>query len=109
MDPMQATGWSTLRRAKLTRMQNSPFLKNITVTPEERETLKREPQGTGIWQAERHKRLTASNFGLVCRRRSTTSCKTQVHKIFYETLQTKAMHYGRVTEDDARNKLAEGR
>ena len=51
--------------------------------------------------------LTASNFGIICRMRPTTSCATIVKNILYPVaIDTAAMKYGRDQEEIARKELS---
>ncbi|CAI6377633.1 unnamed protein product [Macrosiphum euphorbiae] len=59
------------------------------------------------WRAERMIRLTASNFGRVCKMRRNTSCKNIVHSILYLTFNSKSVQYGRDMEDEAKTKFEE--
>ncbi|KYM96447.1 hypothetical protein ALC62_12895 [Cyphomyrmex costatus] len=62
---------------------------------------------SGRWFSLRDKRLTASNFGPICRMRPTTSCAATVKNILYPPLvDTAAMKYGRDREEVAKNQLA---
>jgi len=59
------------------------------------------------WVSLRREMLTASNFGVVCRMRPTTSCAITVKNILYPALiDTVAMKYGRDQEEIARKELA---
>lgn len=71
----------------------------------ERETT--DQSESELWLSLRRDMLTASNFGIVCRMRSTTSCATTVKNILYPpSIDTAAMKYGRDREEVARKELA---
>lgn len=60
------------------------------------------------WYTERKKRLTASNFGDVCKMRASTSCQKKVYSLLYRpNTTTKEMTYGVEMERLARNKYEE--
>ncbi|XP_026284115.1 uncharacterized protein LOC113210361 [Frankliniella occidentalis] len=61
-------------------------------------------QNSWEWLTERRLRLTASNFGPVCRRSKLLSVKILVHHLLYTdpTNKTKAMEHGSATERTAR-------
>ncbi|KYN12747.1 hypothetical protein ALC57_15072, partial [Trachymyrmex cornetzi] len=62
---------------------------------------------SGRWFSLRDKRLTASNFGPICRMRPTTSCAATVRNILYPPLvDTAAMKYDRDREEVAKEQLA---
>ena len=64
------------------------------------------PQGTPQWMFERRLRLTASFFGLVCKRLVHSSCRVPVHEILYKGgKKTPAMKHGSSTEDIAKANL----
>ena len=59
-----------------------------------------------LWHSLRREMLTASNFGTVCRMRSTTSCGTIVKNILFPPfIDTVAMKYGRENEQIAKEDL----
>ena len=60
-----------------------------------------------IWREERRKLLTASNFGIICNKLPTTSCRNIVKKILYSSIDTPGMKYGRMHESDAIKDLEE--
>nr|XP_042913257.1 uncharacterized protein LOC122273253 [Parasteatoda tepidariorum] len=62
-------------------------------------------QNSARWMLERKKRLTASNFGVVCNKLPTTKCDTIIKKLLYFDLSTEAMRYGKRHEVDAINAL----
>jgi len=60
-----------------------------------------------LWLSLRREMLTASNFGTICRMRSTTSCATTVKAILYPPLiDNAAIKYGRENEEIAKKELA---
>ncbi|KYN21748.1 hypothetical protein ALC57_05874, partial [Trachymyrmex cornetzi] len=60
-----------------------------------------------LWKVTRNGMLTASNFGIVCRMRSTTSCATTVKNILFPPfIDTAAIKYGRDMEEMAKQDLA---
>lgn len=60
------------------------------------------------WFQERKLRLTASNFGKICKMRKNTSCKNTVYSMLYAAIpHAKSLQYGRVMEITARKKTEE--
>ena len=63
----------------------------------------RNQSDSGIWYHHRRIRLTASNFGMIAKRRPTTPIANAVKTLLYtKGANTKAMRWGRTHEDDAR-------
>jgi len=59
-----------------------------------------------LWQILRKEMLTASNFGVMCRMRATTSCATIVKNILFPpSIDTAAVKYGRTMEEMAKQEL----
>lgn len=85
------------------------FLQSITLSQEVKNKIEfqtRTQTDSQTWIVERRNRLTASNFGRVCKMRTNTSCKNTVHDILYGNVETRAMEYGKFTEEIALKKLA---
>lgn len=60
------------------------------------------------WHNERKKRLTASNFGDICKMRANTSCQKKVYSLLYRpNFLSKEIMHGSETESLARNKFEE--
>lgn len=85
------------------------FLETLSnVNRIELERITREQAHSQDWLNERRKRLTASNFGEICKMRSNTSCRKKVHGILYKPhISTKEMTYGVEMEPHARVKFEE--
>lgn len=78
------------------------FLESLLLNYEERKTLQINTTGQvncNLWKAERHKRLTASSFGRVCKmRNSTPRAKTVISLLYSNFRGTKATRYGKEKE-----------
>lgn len=86
------------------------FIQSITFLQTSREKIEFETRNqidNQKWFVERRNRLTASNFGKVCKMRSNTSCKNTVHDILYGNVNTNAMNYGKQYEEIGIRKLEE--
>jgi len=67
----------------------------------------RDQSNCELWHSLRKIMLTASNFGVVCRMRPTTSCASIVKNILFPpSIDTAAMKYGRDMEEMAKQDLA---
>ena len=91
---------------ELNTLCNEYFQREIAVNSAEAERIERETRGqcdSGIWYHHRRIRLTASNFGIVAKRRKTTPVANTVKNLLYtRNIDTKAIRWGRTHEDDAR-------
>ncbi|KAE9524511.1 hypothetical protein AGLY_015099 [Aphis glycines] len=82
------------------------FLNNLKLTIKEIEEVKRRTvrqQNNNEWQKYRNSRLTASNFGKVCKHRVSTSRANTVKNILYDIFQgNSATRYGNKNEPMAK-------
>lgn len=68
------------------KLQQSYFITSIAVDKESAHKIERDTVGqadTLLWIEERAKRLTASNFGKICKLRKSTHCANTVKAILY--------------------------
>lgn len=81
------------------------FLKNLYLSEEEIEELQQKTMdqaNSPLWMLERKKRLTASNFGKICKMRPTTHCKSYVKTLLYSTfIGNQNTNWGKDHEDTA--------
>lgn len=96
----------SIDKLELKRQTFLNTLKSADISQIEIET--REQNECQKWLHERKLRLTASNFGKVCKMRKNTSTKNIVYSMLYAPApQAKSLQYGRVTEVIARKKAEE--
>lgn len=85
--------------------EKNEYLKKIELSPEEivQIEIKTRNQGNSMeWRNLRRQKLTASNFGDVCRRQLHTPCKNIVRRILYpKKIDTESLRYGRRNEKRA--------
>jgi len=88
-------------------MKKNEFLEKLSnVNRAELERITREQAYSQDWLNERKKRLTASNFGDICKMRSDTSCRKKVYSLLYKShTSTKEMAHGIEMEPHARLKF----
>ncbi|KAH0807689.1 hypothetical protein GEV33_015102 [Tenebrio molitor] len=70
--------------------EQEKFLKDLQKSPQQITAIEEETRSQSAsqkWKQERHLRLTASNFGEICRMRSTTSCQNMVKRLLYCTFK----------------------
>jgi len=84
-------------------MQKEKFIMSLILTEEKSHKLEentRNQRNCQQWFNERRNRLTASNFGRVCKMKPTTSCKNMVYTLLYGTQfqNIKQLEYGRKFE-----------
>ena len=82
------------------------YKRSLYVSSSERgriEEATRDQAAEALWFEQRKCRLTASNFGVVARRRLTTPVAKLVRNLLYDTLrESRALQWGKVHEEHAR-------
>lgn len=87
-------------------IQKDKFITSLKLTNAQYQIIEettRNQRNCQQWFNERRNRLTASNFGKVCRMKQTTSCKNIVHSLLYGTQfqNIKQLEYGKKFESEA--------
>lgn len=74
----------------------------------EEDTRQQSDDPSGLWLKLRRCRITASNFGTVCKRRHTTPVAALVKNLVYKSLSTSvpSLRWGKENEDNARKGYA---
>lgn len=74
------------------------------ITEIEQQTRKQSNDNTGLWQYLRRCRLTASNFGMICKRRKSTPVANTVKTLLYRSPSSNvsSLRWGRENENNAR-------
>lgn len=97
-----------LDEQELCQRQTS-FMKSLALDSESRAKLEYESRGQSsseLWKQERRKRLTASNFGRICKMKPTTPCQKTVEQLLYKEFSgTNATRYGLENERTAISEL----
>lgn len=88
--------------------KKSRFLQSLILSEQQKIALEMVNQSESrMWLEERRKRLTASNFGEVCRRREGTSCQRLVKTLLYSNFRNIDTDYGSKNEKLAILKIEE--
>lgn len=107
MDQTRIMEWQNqLMMIQMTWMKKkTDFLKKLTnVDRNELQLRTIEQSHSQEWHNERKKRLTASNFGDICKMRANTSCRNKVYSLLYKpNFLSKEMMHGVEMESFARN------
>ena len=99
--PMVQMLYATSHTTELQRLC-SEYKRDLTVSPQEAqrveaETKQQSGDTTGLWANLRRCRLTASNFGIICKCRPTTPVASLVKSFLYKSSSVSApsIHWGR--------------
>lgn len=89
--------------------KKADFLKKLAKVDRNKLQLRTVEQSNNKeWHTERKKRLTASNFGEICKMRANTSCQNKVYSLLYRPYYlSPGMMHGIEMESLARNKFEE--
>lgn len=90
------------------KLKEQEFLKKLEKSLKEIADLERETRGQSanmIWRSERLKRLTASNFGQICKMRDRTPRTKTVINILYKKICTFSTSWGKDNEPLALEKI----
>ncbi|XP_039298924.1 uncharacterized protein LOC120354905 [Nilaparvata lugens] len=92
-------------------IEKNRFLASLVLSEESRHQLERRTvlqHHSAEWLEERRKRITASNFGRISKRRPNTGCENVVRELLYGGGKNcSAMEYGRMNEEAALKKVSE--
>ncbi|XP_077285484.1 uncharacterized protein LOC143910762 [Arctopsyche grandis] len=87
------------------------FLRDLNLSQSKKNELERstvDQSDNRLWAVERRKRLTASNFGKICKLRPKTSAKGVLKSLLYSVFKGNiATNYGKESESEAIKKFKE--